>query len=69
MIPNDIKICHACLDLQLCDACARAWAKLERCVKLARDSNHDYLQTKDRIYLTIRDEAMADARYWEEQLS
>lgn len=63
-----IETCHACLDEQLCNACARKWAKLLGSVRLARECNHNYLRTRDRRYLTIRNEAMQDARYWDAQL-
>lgn len=38
--------------------------KLERCVRLARQFNYDYLETRDKRFRTLRDESMQDARYW-----
>lgn len=42
--------------------------KLERCIRLARECSQDYRQTKDRRYLSIKRDAMQDARYWREQI-
>lgn len=38
--------------------------KTNQCVRLARECNHDYLETGDKRFKQIRIEAMQDARYW-----
>lgn len=39
-------------------------AKQTRAVRLARNCHRDYLQTRQRAFKQIRDEAMQDARHW-----
>lgn len=46
----------------------RQQTKLRHCVKLARDSNRDWIETGDKRYRQIRDEAMQDARYWRNKI-
>ncbi len=42
------------------------WAtrKLRNAIELARECNRDAREFKDNRFRVIRDEAMADARYW-----
>lgn len=41
-----------------------AMRKLPSCIRFARECNQDYLETKDKRFKQIRNEAMQDARYW-----
>lgn len=41
-------------------------AKQTRAVRLARNCHRDYLQTRQRAFKQIRDEAMQDARHWQQ---
>lgn len=42
--------------------------KLDRCVRFARESNRDWIDTGARPFKQMRDEAIQDARYWKEEL-
>ena len=42
--------------------------KLDRCIRFARESNLDWIDTGARPFKQMRDEAMHDARYWKQEL-
>lgn len=43
--------------------------KLLLCIRIAKADSRNYRETKDKRFLSLRKEAMQDARYWKAQLS
>lgn len=42
--------------------------KLARCVRFARESNQDWIETGHLAFKQLRNEAIQDARYWKGEL-
>lgn len=42
--------------------------KLRLCIMLAREANHNWIETRDKRYKMLRQEAIQDARYWAREL-
>ena len=49
----------------------REWkqAKYKFCLRQIRELTEHYTETKDRRYLAMRTEAIADARYWKREMT